>query len=211
MACLLLVSSLTGCSGRALVHTVPLGTQKISTEGPLLLRESMDECYFWTDEQDRLIIAMRKKHRSLLGKLLDREFVLSFVLPGVPAGASRDYRMDRSTARLVSRFGIYPQRGGSTGGIVAVWAYGRGTLKGRFRFNAKQQTYTVLTGWSGDFTSLYLGEFTAVRDRRRGERLLAQTEQAGLTRATVSRHGTEAPAAGNEAPSRRTIRETGTP
>lgn len=177
---------LPGCSGHALVHTVPLGLQKINTEGPLLLRESMDECYYWTDEQNRLVIAMRRTHRSLLGKLLDREFVLSFVLPGLPAATSRDYRMDRTTARLFSRFGIYPQRGGSTGGIVAVWDYGKGTLKGRFRFNAKQQTYSVLTGWSGDFTSLYLGEFTAVKDRNRGQRLLAQSERgAEATRRPV--------------------------
>jgi hypothetical protein len=182
----LLVSSLVGCSGRALVHTVPLGTQKISTEGPMLLRESMDECFYWTDEQNRLLVAMRKTHHSLFGRFFDREFVLTFVLPGVPAAASRDYRMDRNTARLVSRSGIYPQRGGSTGGIVAVWDYGKGSLKGRFRFNAKQQTYSVLTGWSGDFTSLYLGEFTAVNDPRRGKRLLTQIEEAGLARKTRS-------------------------
>ena len=177
-----LALSLAGCSGRALVHTIPLGTQKINTEGPLLLRESLHECYYWVNDKRELCIAMRTFHRSLFGKLLEREFVMSLVAPGTPAAESRDYKVDRSTARVFSRFGIYPQRGGSQSGILTVWDFGRGRLKGRFRFNARQQTYSVLTGWSAATVSMYVGEFTAVENRQRGEAILKQTEEAGLGR-----------------------------
>jgi len=101
--------------------------------------------------------------------------------------------MNRSTARLFSRFGIYPQRGGSQSGILTVWNFGCGRLQGRFRFNAKQETYSVLTGWSGAGTVLYVGEFTAVENRTRGEGLLKQTEEAGLTRAEAKRQPSQRP------------------
>lgn len=184
---------IAGCSGRALVHTVPLGTAKINTQGPLLLHESLEECYFWLNERDELCIAMRKFKHSLFGKLAERELVMSFVLPGAPAAESRDYKMDRSTARVFSRFGIYPQRGGSQNGILTVWDFGEGKLKSRFRFNARQQTYNVLTGWSPAASTMYVGEFTAVQNRRRGDAILKQTEEAGLGREAPTRSPRKTP------------------
>jgi len=175
-----------GCSGHAVVHTIPLGVKQINTTGPLLLLESLSECYYWINDQNALCVAMRKNQGSIFGRLLERELVLSFVLPGLPAATSRDYRMDQSTARLISRSGLGHQRGGSLNGILTVWNYGKGRLRGRFRFTAKQQSYSVLTGWSGNYQSLYLGDFAAVEDRVRGEKLLARSEEGGLTRGSVA-------------------------
>ena len=67
-------------------------------------------------------------------------------------------------------------------GIVTVWDYGGDTLRGRFRFAAKQQAYSVLVGWGADTRVLVVGDFMAVRDREAGERILERTQERGMER-----------------------------
>jgi len=186
LATAIVLTALTGagCAGHAVVYSVPLGTKQISTTGPLIVRVTPDECYFWVNDQEELCVAMRSFSGSILGKRFHREFVLSIVVKGLPAGSGREYRMDRRTVRARNDAGYAHTRSASLGGILAVWDYRRGQVRGRFRFTAKEQSYSVLTGWSGNNTVLCIGEFTAFRNETAGKRLLARTEEGAMGRAT---------------------------
>ena len=173
---------LSGCSGSARVHTITLGSKRISTTSPLIIRIDPDECYWWINDKGRLCIAMRKANWSPLSKLLEREFLLSFVLDDPPAGPARNYRADRRTLRSRRRAGYSHTRAASLGGIVTVWDYGGETLKGRFRITAVRQSYLVLTGWRAGVRVLVIGEFTAVHNRGKGEAILARTEEDKMVR-----------------------------
>lgn len=172
----------SGCAGRAHVQMVPLGMKRIEAQGPLIVEVRPDECYFWVGDDDRLCISMRDFSGSILGKPLQREFLLSFVVEGLPAAQSRDYRMDRNTARVKQRAGYSHLRAASTSGILAVWDYDADQLRGRFRFMVKAQTFSVLTGWTGNNALLYTGDFHAVRDERAGLAILARTEDGAMSR-----------------------------
>jgi hypothetical protein len=186
LATSIVLTALTGagCAGHAVVYSVPLGTKQISTTDPLIVRATPDECYFWVDDQEELCVAMRSFSGSILGKRFHREFLMSMVAKGLPAGSGREYRMDRRTARTRNDAGYAHTRSASLGGILAVWDYRRGQVRGRFRFTAKEQSYSVLTGWSGNNTVLCIGEFTAFRNETAGKRLLARTEEGAMGRAT---------------------------
>jgi len=187
----------SGCTGHGRVHIVPLGLKKIDTTGPLVAELKPDECYFWVRNEKELCIAMRQFSGSLLGNPLEREFIMSLVVDGLPAAQSRDYRMDRCAARVRQRAGYSHFRSGSTSGILAVWDYGHDRLRGRFRFMARMQTYSALTGWSGNNTVLLTGEFRAVRDELAGRAILERTEEGAMSRdADVTRAGRAHPTTG---------------
>jgi hypothetical protein len=173
---------LSGCAGHAKVHTITLGSRKISTTRPLIVHFNPDKCYYWVDDKGRLCVAMRKNDWSPLGELFSREYVLSLVLDEPPAGSARNYRAERRTLRTRRRAGYTHTRSRSLGGIVAVWDYGRRTLKGRFRITALRQSYLVVTGWRNDARVFVIGEFTAVPDREKGEAILARTEEGPMAR-----------------------------
>ncbi len=182
LGCALLLLALSGCRGHGVVHLVPTGTAKISITKPLLLEIHPTECYFWVTDENQLCIAMRQNKHSLLGKWGRREFILSMVLEGVPAGAGRNYRAGRRTMRAHRFKGLSHSRIASLAGIVGVWDYDQRKLRGRFRFSAKQQTYSILTGWGSNRGLLVIGDFTAIPNRKAGEALLARTEQHGMER-----------------------------
>ncbi len=174
---------LASCSGRASLHMVPLGPKPIRMTGPLVIHVSPDECYYWVNDKQDVCVAMRASNTSLLGKHFEREFLASIVLDGQPAGPARYYRAGRRTLRARERDGFGHTRFASLEGIVVIWDSGAGGLAGRFRLTVKQQAYSVLTGWRGDRRVLFVGEFTAVADRRAGRKILARTEEDGMARA----------------------------
>lgn len=173
---------LMGCAGHGSVHMIPLGPKPIKMTGPLIVPVAPKESYYWVNEQQELCVAMRTKRHSLLGARFEREFILSLVLDGLPAGSARYYRVGRRALRAKTRAGFTHTRSASLSGTAVVWDYGRASLHGRFRLTAKQQSYSVLTGWHGDRRVLFVGEFTAVADQAAGERILARTEEDGMAR-----------------------------
>ncbi len=175
--------ALASCSGRASIYVVPLGPTPIRTTGPLVIQVSPDECYYWVNDEQDVCVAMRTGNASPLGKHFKREFLVSLVLDGQPAGPARYYRAGRRTLRAREKVGFGHTRSASLAGMVVIWNYGKGKLAGRFRLTAKQQAYSVLTGWAGDRRVLYIGEFTAVADRQAGRKILARTEEDGMARA----------------------------
>ncbi len=181
------VATIWGCAGRATVHAIPLGTQRINTSGPLIPEFKPDECYYWIDDDGRLCVAIRSVKTSFVDPRLSQGFVLSFVFDGTPAGSARDFRMNRRTARCRSHAAIFQTRSASLGGIATVWGYGKKVLHGRFRFPAKIQVHHLLAGWRDDGTVVYTGEFSAVCDRKRGQAILAESEGTGMERPAVPR------------------------
>ena len=180
--CAVLLLGWGGCRGHGVVHLVPTGTAKISMTKPLLVEIHPTECYYWVTDENQLCIAMRQNKHSLLGKWGRREFILSMVLEGVPAGVGRNYKANRRTMRAHRHKGLSHSRIASFAGIVGVWDFDRRKLRGRFRFSTKQQTYSVLTGWRSDRGVLVIGDFTAILNRKAGEALLARTEEHGMQR-----------------------------
>jgi len=150
----------------------------------LIVRVSPDECYFWVNEQEELCIAIRSNTRSIFGKRFEKEFLLSLVAKGLPAGSGREYRMDRRTARVRHIAGYTHKRTASLSGILAIWNYGQSQLRGRFRFTAKEQSYSVLNGWSGNYAVLVVGEFIGVYNEAAGKELLARTEEGSMSRSS---------------------------
>lgn len=171
-----------GCAGHAAVHMVPLGAKRIHTTGPLVVRVTPDECYFWVNDREELCVAMRSRSKSILGKRFDKEFLMSLVARGAPAGSGREYRMDRQTARVRHNAGFSHTRSASISGVLAVWDYQRDRLRGRFRFTGNQQSYSVLTDWTGNNPVLFVGEFKAVHHEAAGKELLVRTEEGPMAR-----------------------------
>ncbi len=171
-----------GCTGHAVIHTVPVGPKAINTTGALIVEVAPDECYYWLNDDGELCLAMRSTKRSILGRRFEREFLLSLVLDAPPAGSARHYRVFRRTLRGRHRAGSSHTRCASLSGMAVVWDYGNGRLHGRLRVTAKQQSYMVLTGWGRDRRVLLVGEFAAVNDRAAGETIFAWTEEEGMSR-----------------------------
>jgi hypothetical protein len=179
VACLLAVGA--GCAGHGSVYLIPLNPRKLNTTEQLVYQVTPRRCYYWIDES-RLYIAMSDFHWSPLGEMHEREFALSFVLDGLPAGGARMYQANRRTMRLRSRDGLSNLRSASVAGLLTVWDFNQRRLHGRFRLIARKQSYFVLSGWGRSAPALVVGEFTAVEDRAAGEAILARTEQDALKR-----------------------------
>jgi hypothetical protein len=171
-----------GCHGSARLNLIPLGLQRIEAQGPLIYTLRAAECYFWIDPDHQLCIACADETGPWFGEGAQTSLHVSLVLDGLPAHVARDYRASRRTLRGRASQGGRHARFASTGGIVAVWVDDEDRIHGRLRVLTRYQTFNVLLGWTGTQQVLLLGEFHAVRDRGRGEPILARTEEEGMER-----------------------------
>lgn len=165
-----------GCAANTL-HIIPLNYNNISTDYPMLVKINPDECYFWVNDDDEICIALKKKSYSLLGEAFEHELHLSIVLSGQPAGSARSYRATRKTMRSRYRAGYGSSRSISLAGIIAIWDYKKNSLHGRFRFVARQQAYSILSGWGARRNVLFVGEFFATKNKNKGLPILNYTEE----------------------------------
>jgi hypothetical protein len=170
---------LAGCSGSAALHMVPMGYTRMDARAPLVLPLCAANCWYWIDDDRQIRVAMSD---SGAGRSLE----LSLVLDGLPAGAGRNYRVTRRTLRGTLSQGGEHTRFASIRGIAAVWIDGPDRIDGRFRISMKHERFNILLGWHGAQEVLLLGQFRAVRDRRRCEAVVASTEQDGMERTAVS-------------------------
>jgi len=172
----------SGCNGLASVHVIPMGSKRISATAPLIQRVAPGECYYWVDGNGALCVAMRQHRGQGLGKLFEYDAAMSLVFGGPPSGPARTYGVSTRTFRSRTRHGLTHTRAASTSGVAGVWDYGKPRLRGRFRLVAKEQSYWAPIGWGADRFTLIVGEFVAVYDRAKGERLLEITEEGELAR-----------------------------
>ena len=161
---------------------VALDAKKIAVTGPLVPHITPDECYYWLNDDGKLCVALRQKHQSFFSPIFSQDISLSLVLGEPPAGDTRAYPATRETLRMRTTSGVTQLRSGSLAGGSVVWDYGKRQLRGRFRITVKQQTYTVLTDWTGQSRVLLIGEFTATENRERGAEILRRSEEDGLER-----------------------------
>ncbi len=178
----LLALAAVGCAAPTRFHLVMLGSDRISDTEPLIVEVTPDECFYWLDDDGRLCLAMRRHDRSWRGRVHDYDFAASFVLDEPPADTGRNYPVKNRTFRSKTKSGYIHTRMFSRTGVVGVWNYGSDTLDGRFRFFARQQSYSVFVGWGGERYVLVVGEFSAKQDRTRGEAILQRTEVDELKR-----------------------------
>lgn len=174
---------LSGCAAPATVHVIPLSLNRVNVNQPLMVTVEPTACYWWLNEGNELCIAMTARSGALGGPLRRREFDLSIILDGLPAGSSRAYAADFHTARGRARNGLSHTRFASWSGSVAIWDFdptGRRPLKGRLRFQGVQQSFFILTGWGKDASILVLADFTARHDAARGQAIMSRTEH-GIT------------------------------
>lgn len=165
--------------------------KRITTNRPLMSHYKPNECYYWINDDGKLCVAMQRRGGRLLGNWFRREFSLSMVLGEPPTGEARTYFGHRRTLRALNHRGLAHDRYASFRGATGVWGYGSGTLRGRFRFSVKGQSYLVLTDWASDRLELLTGAFTAVENREAGERIFAKTEVQGLARPALHRERAE--------------------
>ena len=184
---LVILSALTcwgGCATRARVDLIDLNFKRIEAKGDLVESVSATDCFWWCDGK-RLYVALHEDGSPLATALTRERFDMSFVLDGMPAERSRDYRLDQHSLRAVHGVGANHSRYASLRGVVGVWLEPGQILRGRFRLLGKKQIFHILTGWSDVGQVVVTGEFRCRRDQTRGEPVLARTEEGGMERRAV--------------------------
>lgn len=172
----------TGCAGSGRVAIVSTNLRKLPQNEELIRKLSAHRCYFWIDDVRGVCVAMESDQPSIFGAAGRRAMSMSFVLGQPPAGAARDYKASTSTMRMIARAGYNHTRWASRRGIVSITQTPDGRLRGRFRLHAKQQKFSILTGWRGNQPTVVVGDFVATRNAEQGRRILAQTEVDGMGR-----------------------------
>ena len=142
---------LVGCNGTGRVDVAALDFQAIDPpEGPSprFVELDLDRCYWWTDEDGRVRIALERDRPLLLGSEWRFRFQLSLALDQPPAGKARDYRVNKRELRGVARFGPTQSRFTSIYGIVALYREPHDRLRGSFRMEVAREVQQLLGGWS---------------------------------------------------------------
>lgn len=170
-----------GCSGSGTIHVMPYIRHDLPREEPLVQNTPVHEAYYWQDEHDRLIIALRTRQHTLLGPMFSVDYATSIVLDDLPAGSERLYRVTIREIQSVLRTGGDRRRSRSMMGVVVIEAPRHGMLPGRFHALMHEQRFTALTGWTPasifhGTRLIVAGEFLAVHNPQRGREILELTE-----------------------------------
>ena len=183
LCCALALVTQAGCKAAGSVSYIDLKFKRLGTGGPLVPTTEIDHAV-WSQDANRnewLQVAL-SRHRDGFTALDRERFDLSLLLPGMPAGKGREYRVTKETLRAYSRKGVSHVRFASLGGIVGVWWEKNQTLAGRFRLRAKKQIFHILTGWVDAGPVIMAGEFNARRNDEMVERIIATSEEDGMER-----------------------------
>jgi hypothetical protein len=180
---------IAGCQS-ATIHLIPTDQQRLEPQEPLVLTQRADQAWFWTEDNQRVCIALARGNVLRKTTGARHTFALSLVLEGLPAGSGRDYRVAARGLRAVLHDGALHERYVSTRGIVRIWRDTPQRLSGRFRLTVVRHQFQVLTGWVPAGNILLSGEFRAALNPTRGRPILEQTERESLPRrATTTQPG----------------------
>ncbi|UCD28063.1 MAG: hypothetical protein JSV03_13345 [Planctomycetota bacterium] len=182
MSCSVVFLLLAGCTGRATVHLLPFMRTNFSPTEALIQTIKVNEAYYWCDDDGKLSVAFRYRVRSLLGKALDVEWLMSMVLDGMPAGSEKLYQLHRPAVRISQSYGGDHRRCRSLRGIAVIYVSRGAPLKGRFQITVHQQKFSVLKGWMSASPLIVIGEFEAVENPAAGKEILSLTEADGFAR-----------------------------
>lgn len=169
-----------GCGGGK-VQLISLDYRSIDPPGVNPVEIVIDDCCWWTDDQDQLWVAMSAGRQTGLGgePLM---FKLSLALPRLPAGEGRDYPVTDRTLRAVARVGPLEGRFSSVTGIVAIYRQPGQRLRGAMRALVTREVAQLLGGWSKPTRLLLLAQFEAVHDPVCGWPVVEASESQGWGR-----------------------------
>ena len=179
--------ALVGCRGSGRIELASLNLSVVDPPPPRCTPIEMQECCWWTDESGRVCIAMQRRQTPVLYPKMRFEFQLSLVLPQLPAGRARNYKVDRNTLRARVRLGPWESRFTSHTGTIALYRDGESRLRGSMRLQAERVTSQWLGGWGKPIRYLMLGSFRAVCDERRGRAIAELAESSGWDRGQPKR------------------------
>jgi hypothetical protein len=198
------LGALTGCGGRGHIEVVSLNYRAIDPPAPRVARINLDRCYWWTDQDGQVWIAMEREIRPLLGgRLGNFHLQMSLVLERLPAGTERYYIAAKRELRARALVGPTQIRFSSAAGILALYREPGDRLRGSFRLLTRRVVTRWLGGWGRPSSYLMLGSFEAVHDEARGRRIAAATESSGWERSRTgptSRPASSRPTTGRSAP-----------
>lgn len=186
---------LTGCQGSGRVELAVLDFGRIDPPAPRISTVRLQRCYWWTDEEGQVWIALERDQPWLLGP---ERFIyqMSLVLEALPAGPAREYLVNKRELRALARFGPAEARFVSLNGIVALYRASGDRLRGSLRLHVRHQAPKLLGlgGWTQPKSYLMMGTFEAVHDEVRGRRIATETESQGWDREPPASQPTTAPA-----------------
>jgi hypothetical protein len=187
---------LAGCQGSGQVQIAALNFRAIDPPPPRFWQLDQDRCYWWTDEDGHVWVAMERDQRSLvLGEMGRLRFQISLALGEPPAGKTREYLLSRRELRAAIRFGPMQSRWTSLSGILALYRESQDRLRGSFRLDVACEVQQLLGGWGNASRYVMMGTFTAVHDEIAGRRIAADTESLGLEREPLASQPVSQPAA----------------
>ena len=171
----------SGCHRAGQVEIASLNYVAIDPPAPRVARVGLDHCYWWTDEQGRVRIAMERDQPWVLGPAHVEHFVfqLSLTLEKPPAGKSRNYLLSKRQMNGAARFGPAHSRFVSAAGIVALYREPGDRMRGSFRIRVARQGLQLLGGWSPVSRHLMSGTFIAKHDEERGQQIATQVAEDG--------------------------------
>jgi hypothetical protein len=159
---------LTGCAGGGRLEFASLDFRAVDPPPPRVSPVGLQECYWWTEDDGRVQIAMQSRRTPLWNSTLRFQLQLSLTLEKLPAGPARNYTLEPRALQARVRFGPWESRFTSQTGIVALYRESGDRLRGSARVRTSRVTLQWLGGWSEPVRYLMLASFTAVPDERRG-------------------------------------------
>ncbi len=172
----------SGCAGSGRLELAALNYRAIDPPAARTVQLDLDRCYWWTNEQGRVCIAMQQERWNALLPKFKFDFQASLVLDEPPAGRARDYVVSPRVLRGLVRAGPALSRFTSAEGVAALYRESGQRLRGSFRMRARREVAQLLGGWSRPVNYLLQGTFTAVHDEGRGRAILEVTEANGWER-----------------------------
>ncbi|TWT46103.1 hypothetical protein RAS1_25500 [Phycisphaerae bacterium RAS1] len=173
---------LSGCAGTGRIELASLDFTSIDPPDPRIAKLDLSECYWWTDDDGRVWVALRRCFRSPFNDLLNFQFHMTLRFEKPPTGKARNYLVSRDELRAAVRIGPLESRFVSRTGIAALYRIDGGRVRGSLRMQVLREVSRLLGGWSKPSAYLLLGSFTAVPDRAAGEQIRAATEADGWER-----------------------------
>jgi len=180
-----MLAVMAGCAGAGTVYAVPFTRRDLPPHEPPVEVVQAAEAFWWK-EGDAVHVVLRRRQPSLIGPVFAREFLLSLILQGMPAGHERLYQLNRDSLRVRTFDRGLQRRAASVMGVAVIASPRHGVLKGRLHAIVRQQQFTVLTGWAPALSRAPLvvmaGEFEAVHDPVCGRMIREQVEADGFSR-----------------------------
>ena len=179
----LVLALVVGCArdGGGRVELTALNYRSIDPPTARFVPIELDRCFWWTDDQGQIWIAMEREQPIHFAGL-SFVFQLSLVLEKPPAGRARNYLVSERELRAVTLLGPAEGRYVSQAGIVALYREDGDHLRGSFRLRVVREVARLLGGWSHPTQHLMLGRFDAVHDPQRGRAIVEGTDVSGWER-----------------------------